>query len=273
MFVVDSRPGGGGAIAAVAVKQALPDGHTLFQANASTHAANVALYPTLAYDPVKDFRPITLMWKFPQLLAVPFDSPAKSVSELVALAKSKPAGLSFASQGTGSGGHLLGEMLRRRTGATMVHEPYRGAGPAAVDLAAGRVDFFVILRLDPVVSSSWQGARARSHFPETSAGKPDVPTLSEIGFDGIALDAWFGLVAPAATPDMVIDRLHAAFSQAMGDPEIGQTMTAQGAEAASATRQLSSLLHRLGSQAIRRGGARDRGQGRMSLSRADNSPV
>src|SRR5262244_557563 len=138
-LVVESRPGGGGAIAAAAVKQAPPDGHTLFQANAATHAANVSLYPTLPYDPIKDFRPITLMWGFPQLLAVPHDSPARSVSELVALARSKPGGLSFASQGTGSGGHLLGEMFKLRTGANMVHVPYRGAAPAATDLAAGRV--------------------------------------------------------------------------------------------------------------------------------------
>src|SRR5215510_2417901 len=105
-LVVESRPGGGGAIGAVVVKQAPPDGHTLFQANAATHAANASLYATLPYDPSNDFRPITLMWSFPQLLAVPPDSPAKSVSDLVALAKSKPGGLSFASQGTGSGGHL-----------------------------------------------------------------------------------------------------------------------------------------------------------------------
>src|SRR5262245_48019434 len=125
-LIVESRPGGGGAIAASAVKQAPPDGHTLMQANAGSHAANVALYSTLPYDPIKDFRPITLMWGFPQLLAVPVDSPAKSVAELVALAKSKPGGLSFASQGSGAGGHLLGEMLRMRTGANMVHIPYRG---------------------------------------------------------------------------------------------------------------------------------------------------
>src|SRR5262245_13001969 len=117
VLIVESRPGGGGSIGAVAVKQALPDGHTLFQANAATHAANVALYPTLAYDPVKDFRPITLMWSFPQLLAVPVDSQAKSVADLVALAKSKPGGLSFASQGTGAGGHARrdAQAANRRT--------------------------------------------------------------------------------------------------------------------------------------------------------------
>src|SRR6266446_2492746 len=143
-LIVESRPGGGGAIGAAAVKQAPADGHTLFQANAGTHAANTWLYATLPYDPVKDFRPITLTWSFPQLLAVPHDSPAKSVAELIALAKSKPGGLSFASQGSGSGGHLLGEMFKKRTGTNMVHVPYRGAAPAAIDLSAGRVDFFFV---------------------------------------------------------------------------------------------------------------------------------
>src|SRR5262245_11215398 len=144
VFVMESRPGGSGSIGASVAKQALPDGHTLFQANAITHAANASLYATLSYDPIRDFRPITLMWSFPQLLAIPADSPAQSVAELVALARSRPGGLSFASQGNGAGGHLLGEMLKIRTGAPMVHVPYRGAAPAALDLAAGRVDFFFV---------------------------------------------------------------------------------------------------------------------------------
>lgn len=234
VLVIESRPGGGGAIGAVAVKQALPDGHTLFQANAGTHAANVALYPTLSYDPIKDFRPITLMWSFPQLLAVPLDSPAKSVVELIAYAKSKPGGLSFASQGTGAGGHLLGEMLKRRTGAPMVHVPYRGAGPAAVDLAAGRVDFFFVAYAS--VRSFLQAGKVRVLAVTSEKrlpAQPDVPTMAEAGFQGIALDAWFGLVAPAGTPDAVIGKLHGAFSQAVRDPEIVKTMIDQGAEAAA----------------------------------------
>jgi tripartite-type tricarboxylate transporter receptor subunit TctC len=234
VLVIESRPGGGGAIGAAAVKQALPDGHTLFQANAGTHAANVALYPTLSYDPIKDFRPITLMWSFPQLLAVPLDSPAKSVAELIGYAKSKPGGLSFASQGTGAGGHLLGEMLKRRTGAPMVHVPYRGAGPAAVDLAAGRVDFFFVAYAS--VRSFLQANKVRVLAVTSEKrlpAQPDVPTMAEAGFPGIALDAWFGLVAPAGTPDAVIGKLHGAFSQAVRDPEIVKTLIDQGAEAAA----------------------------------------
>jgi tripartite-type tricarboxylate transporter receptor subunit TctC len=237
ILVMESRAGGGGAIGAAVVKQALPDGHTLFQANAGTHAANQALYATLPYDPIKDFRPITLMWSFPQLLAVPLDSPAKSVSELVALAKSKPGGLSFASQGTGSGGHLLGEMLKARTGANMVHIPYRGAGPAALDLAAGRVDFFFVSHSS--VLSFLQAGKVRVlavTSPKRLPALPDAPTMREVGFAGIELDAWFGLVAPAGTPDPVIGKLNAAFVQAVRDPEVIKQMIDQGAEpAANAT--------------------------------------
>ena len=236
ILVVESRPGGGGAIGASAVKQAPPDGHTLFQANAGSHAANVSLYSTLPYDPVKDFRPITLMWTFPQLLTVPLDSPAKSVSELVALAKSKPGGLSFASQGSGSGGHLLGEMLKVRTGANMVHIPYRGAGPAALDLATGRVDFFFVSYSS--VLSFLQAGKVRV-LAVTSQKRlpvlPDVPTMREVGFAGIELDAWFGLVAPAGTPDAVIGKLNTAFVQAVRDPEIVKQVRDQGAEAVATT--------------------------------------
>jgi tripartite-type tricarboxylate transporter receptor subunit TctC len=235
-LVVESRPGGGGAIAASAVKQAPPDGHTLMQANAGSHAANVALYSTLPYDPIKDFRPITLMWTFPQLLAVPVASPAKSVAELVALAKSKPEGLSFASQGSGSGGHLLGEMLKMRTGTNVVHIPYRGAGPAAVDLAAGRVDFFFVSYSS--VQAFLQAGKVRA-LAVTSTRRlpvtPETPTMAEAGFGGIEIEPWFGLVAPAGTPDPVIAKLNAAFVTAVRDPEIVKQITDQGAEAVATT--------------------------------------
>jgi len=236
ILVVESRPGGGGAIGAAVVKQAPPDGHTLFQANAATHAANASLYATLPYDPIKDFRPITLMWSFPQLLAVPLDSSAKSVSDLVALAKSKPEGLSFASQGAGTSGHLLGEMLKTRTAANMVHVPYRGAAPAGVDLAAGRVDFFFVSysSLLPFLQAGKVRVIAVTS-PQRLPALPDIPTMTEAGFAGIALDAWFGLVAPAGTSDAVIDKLNAAFVRAVRDPNVVKQMTEQGAEAVATT--------------------------------------
>jgi tripartite-type tricarboxylate transporter receptor subunit TctC len=231
-LIVESRPGGGGAIASAAVKQAPPDGHTLLQANSGSHAANVSLYATLPYDPIKDFRPITLMWSFPTLLAVPRDSPAKSVGDLIALAKSKPGGLSFASQGAGSSGHLLGEMLKVRTATNMVHVPYRGAGPAGLDLAAGRVDFFFVSysSLLPFLQAGKVRVLAVTS-PQRLPALPDAPPMIEAGFAGLALDPWFGLVAPAGTPDPVIDKLNAAFVAALRSPEVVKQFTDQGAEA------------------------------------------
>jgi tripartite-type tricarboxylate transporter receptor subunit TctC len=236
VLVVESRPGGGGAVGASAVKQAQGDGHTLFQANSATHAANAALYSTLPYDPIRDFKPITLMWSFPQLLAVPPDSPAGTVSELVALAKSKVGGLSYASQGSGSSGHLLGEMLKARTGAKMVHIPYRGAVPAALDLSAGRVDFFFVSysSLLPFL----QGGKVRVlavTSPEPLPALPHVPTMRQAGFDGIALDAWFGLVAPTATPEPVIAKLNSAFVSALKHPDTVRQISEQGADARAST--------------------------------------
>ena len=215
---------GGGQAGAAGRAHAVPG-------QSGSHAANASLYPTLSYDPIKDFRPITLMWSFPQLLAVPLDSPARSVAELVALAKSKPGGLSFASQGSGSGGHLLGEMFKVRTGANMVHIPYRGAGPAALDLAAGRVDFFFVSYSS--VLPFLQAGKVRViavTSPKRLPALPDAPTMREVGFAGIELDAWFGLVAPAGTPDPVIDKLNAAFVQAVRDPDVHQADVEQGGE-------------------------------------------
>ena len=176
------------------------------------------------------------MWSFPQLLAVPLDSPAKSVSDLVALAKSKPEGLSFASQGAGSSGHLLGEMLKSRTAANLVHVPYRGAAPAGVDLAAGRIDFFFVSysSLRPFLQAGKVRAIAVTS-PQRLPVLPDAPTMTEAGFAGMALDAWFGLVAPAGTSDAVIDKLNAAFVRAVRDPNVVKQMTEQGAEAVATT--------------------------------------
>src|SRR5262245_37620222 len=138
-IVVENRTGGGGVVAAVAAKQAAPDGTTLFLADFNTLAINPALMPDLAYDPLRDFTPVTLLYSFPSLLIVPSAVEARSVAELVALAKKTPGGLSYGSQGQGSGGHLLAEMFGKATGAPLVHVPYRGSAPAYADLVAGRV--------------------------------------------------------------------------------------------------------------------------------------
>ncbi len=238
LIVVESRPGGGGAVGAVAVKQAQPDGYTLFQANSGTHAANATLYPLLPYDPIKDFQPITLMWSFPQLLVVPADSPATTVAELAAYARTKPGGLSYGSQGNGSGGHLLGEMFARRVGMPMVHVPYRGAGPASLDVATGRLDFLFVSYAS--VLPFYQSGKVR--LLAVSSGKrltalPQVPTMAQTGFPGFEFDTWFGLLAPAGTPEPVVGKLNEAFVRAVHAPEVAKQMEDQGAEAVTDTPQ------------------------------------
>jgi tripartite-type tricarboxylate transporter receptor subunit TctC len=238
LIVVESRPGGGGAVGAVVVKQAQPDGYTLFQANSGTHASNIWLYPSQPYDPIKDFQPITLMWSFPQLLAVPADGPAKTVAELAAFAKTKPGGLSYGSQGNGSGGHLLGAMLAREIGAAMVHVPYRGAGPASLDVATGRLDFLFVSYAS--VLPFYQSGKVRI-LAVSSAKRltalPKVPTMAEAGFPGFEMETWFGLLAPAGTPEPVVSKLHGAFVQAVHAPEVAKQMEDQGAEAVTNTPQ------------------------------------
>jgi tripartite-type tricarboxylate transporter receptor subunit TctC len=273
-LVVESRPGGSGVIAATVVKHAPPDGHTLLQANAGTHATNASLYPTLPYDPIKDFRPITLMWSFPQLLAVPFDSPVQSAADLVALAKAKPGGLSFASQGTGSGGHLLGEMFKLRTGANMVHIPYRGAAPAATDLAAGRVDFFFVSysSLLPFL----QGGKVRAiavTSPKRLPVLPDAPTMTESGFAGVALDVWFGLVAPgwhARCCDRQAQCGVRAGDAGSADREADDRPGRRGGRHhADGIRR----VHRFRNRALRQGRASGRRQGRLRAALGENLPA
>src|SRR5262245_27998598 len=141
--VVENRPSAVGTLAGIATKQAKPDGHTLLLADLTSQPVSVSMsmIADLPYDPIKDFAPITLLWTFPSILAVPSGHPANSVDELVAHARNTTGGLSYASQGPGSGGHILGAMLQKATGAPMTHVPYRGPAPAIVDLVAARVDF------------------------------------------------------------------------------------------------------------------------------------
>jgi tripartite-type tricarboxylate transporter receptor subunit TctC len=140
-IVIDNRPGAGGNVAALATKNAPPDGYLLMMGHTGTHAISPALYTDLKYDPVKDFEPITGLLSFNNILVVPGASPARTADDVVELAKSKPEGLTYGSQGVGTGGHLLGVLLAKQTGAKLVHVPYRGVAPAVTDTVAGRMDF------------------------------------------------------------------------------------------------------------------------------------
>jgi len=224
-IVIENRPGGGGNVAALALKNAPPDGYTLMMGHTGTHAINATLYPDLKFDPIKDFQPITALISFNNILLVPEASPAKTAVELVAFAKTKPDGLTYGSQGVGTGGHLLGVILAKQTGIKLVHVPYRGVAPAVTDMVAGRVDmmFSSYLTASPHIKSGklrmlgLAGARRHPLIPE-------VPTMAEAGFAGVEMEQWFGLFAPAGTSDPIVRRLDREFVAALQSDEVNKTL-------------------------------------------------
>ncbi|WP_420995699.1 Bug family tripartite tricarboxylate transporter substrate binding protein [Cupriavidus sp. 30B13] len=218
--VVDNRAGGAGIIGAQALRQAAPDGYTLMMGNIGPNAINYGLYKQLPYR-AEDFAPVTLVVSVPNVLVVNPKVPAKSVAELVALAKAEPGKLSFASSGTGQSVHLSGELFKKRTGIDIIHVPYKGAAPAVADLVAGQVTMMV----DNLPSSmaQIQAGKLRA-LAVTSAARvpelPDVPTMKEAGLDDFQVTAWFGLVAPAGTPPALVSRLQKAVAAILAEPEV-----------------------------------------------------
>jgi tripartite-type tricarboxylate transporter receptor subunit TctC len=227
-FVIESRAGANGTIATALVAHAEPDGYTLLMITDS-HAVNPLFYKNLSYDSVKDFAPIGLIGKSPMVLTVHVSVPARTVKELIGLARADPGSLSYGSIGLGSASHLAGEMFKLRAGVDMLHVPYRGGAPAVNDLIAGHLK---TMFLTPV-----------SGLPHIQAGKlaplaiaaparfelmPDVPTMAEAG---VPLEAayWVGMVAPAATPPAVIAKLEKALSEATAASDVRGRLTQMGA--------------------------------------------
>ena len=229
--VVENKPGAGGNIGAEHVAKSMPDGHTLVLGAIATHAINPALYPNFPYDPIRDFRHIALMVQVPNVLVVNNDLPARSVGELIRLAKDKPGRLDFASGSSGSTGHLAGELFKQLTGTYMVHIPYKGAAPATADLLAGRVH----LMFDNLASAlpNIRAGRVRALAVTTatrSSFLADVPTLDEAGLKGFGLTTWWGLMAPARTPEPVVERLAMETRQAITAEDFQERLRAMGSE-------------------------------------------
>jgi tripartite-type tricarboxylate transporter receptor subunit TctC len=229
-IVIENRPGGGGVVAAMAVKQARPDGYTLLLANSGTHAT-LQWLQELAYDPVKDFTPVSALFYFSSFMTVPARIPATTVGEFVALARATPGGLTYGSQGVGSNGYLLGTMLKIASGAPLVHVPYPGGSPMNMDTVLGRLDSsFSTFNFMNEYRKAGKVKFLAVALSERSPRVPEVPTMAEAGFPGIDFTTWFGLVAPAGTPADVVRKLNEEFVKAAHDPELVGRLDQQGIE-------------------------------------------
>lgn len=222
-FIVDNRTGGNGTIGTDIVARSAPDGHTLLVTTNATIAINPQLFRKIVnYDPVKDFAPISLIASQPFALVLHPSVPAKNVAELVALARSKPRTLNYASSGSGGGAHLAGEMLKTFGKIDITHIPYKGSNPALAALTGGQVQFMfvAILAATPLIEQGRLRAIAVS-TRERNPAVPDIPAVAETpGLENFASDLWYGLLAPAGTPPSIVERMHAATRTALSRPEV-----------------------------------------------------
>ena len=231
--VVENRSGMGGVIATNLVAKATPDGYTLLQGGITTHGIGPHIYANLPYDPVKDFVPVILSATLPIFLVVNAQVPVSSVSELIAHAKAKPDSVSFASPGTGSAPHMVGELFKIVTGIPSQHVPYKGSGTAAPDLAGGRVQFMfdAIAGHQAFIQSGRVKAFAVTS-PARLAAFPDVPTMKELGLPRVDGSVWYGLLAPAATPKAIVAKLNAESRRVLASPDVKERLTGAGIDAA-----------------------------------------
>jgi tripartite-type tricarboxylate transporter receptor subunit TctC len=234
--VVENRPGANAIIATEAVVRAKPDGYTLLMAYATELALNPATHKKLPYDPVRDLAPIAQLGSAPLVMAAHPALAAQNVRELLALARSKPGTLSYSSSGNGSVHHFAGELFKLRTGADIVHIPYKGSGPATADAVSGQVQ----LTLASVASvlRFVQSGRLKA-IAVTSRGRsaqlPETPTLAEAGVQDVELTSWYGLLAPAGTPAEIIRKVHADVSAVLSAPEVKNGFAVQGLDMAQSS--------------------------------------
>jgi tripartite-type tricarboxylate transporter receptor subunit TctC len=242
--VIDNRPGAGGNVSAEIVARAPADGYTIYIASASSLVVNASLYRRLPYDPLKDFAPVTLLSVVQNVLVSHPSLPAKSVRELVALARKTPGRINYASTGSGSSGHLTMELLKSMAGIDLVHVPYKVIGQATTDLLAGHVSLWF-----PTIPGALPNIKAgRTRALAVAGAKrspalPEVPTVAESGVPGFEAASWHALVAPAGTSKPIVDKLNALVVAILKSPEINDQLVRQGFEPiGSSSAELASHL-------------------------------
>jgi tripartite-type tricarboxylate transporter receptor subunit TctC len=259
--VVENKPGQAGSIGSTELARATPDGYTVGGGTISSHAINVTLYPSLPYDPVKDFAPITMLATLPNMLIVHPGLNVNSVKELIALLKSNPNKYSFGSAGNGTSQHISGELFKIMTGTQMQHIPYKGSGPMIPDLLAGTIQlsFENITTAYPPVKAGRLKALAVTSSRRSFVA-PDVPTMAEAGLAGYDISSWQAMYAPAGTPREIVARLHAETAKILRAPENQKKLSDLGLDAGGmAPDELLALMRsdipRLG-KVVRESGAK-----------------
>jgi tripartite-type tricarboxylate transporter receptor subunit TctC len=235
-IVMENRPGASGALASEAVAKAPPDGYTLGMATSTTHVTTAILNSKLPYDPVNDFVPVALIGIVPYVLTVSPQLPVRDLRELIALAKARPKSLSYSSVGLASLAHLATELMSNMAGIELNHVPYRANGPAVLDLAEGRIDIsFGVLGTSLQLIRDGRIRALAVTTEKRAASVPDVPTMAEAGLPGFEASLWFAVVAPAALPAPILERLNRDINAVIKEPEITNALAAQAIVAETST--------------------------------------
>ena len=227
--IVENKPGGAGNIAMEAAQRAKPDGYTLILGHVGTLAVNPAMFGKLPYDPVKGFVPVSMIATVPNIIAVNPQVPAKDFKEFIALVKAKPGTIYYGSAGNGSAGHLAMEYLKQTAGLDMPHVPYKGTGPMITDLLAGQTQatFTGALPLVPHIKAGKLRPLAVGSAKRIAA-LPDVPTVAESGYKGFETSQWYGILAPAGTPEPILKKLNAEINRILKLPDVVERLSADG---------------------------------------------
>jgi len=242
--LIENRGGAGGNIASDAAAHSAPDGYTLYLAGEFL-ANNSFLYPKLTYDPIADFAPVSLVVQYPTVIVVPNSSPARTLAEFIAYAKTSPTTLTFATAGHGTGSHLVGELFKRTAGIELTHVPYRGAAPALQDLIPGRVDSF-FNNIAPVIPLMQQG-QLRALGVSTARrvpAAPEVMTFSESGVPGFDVSGWYAFYFPAKTPAKIVRKAHVDTATALDDAKVRQRLEELGLFVVGSTPEALAAFHK-----------------------------